>query len=173
MPKIFGVGLGFVMGAILASYFWINLPTQLWDGEWLGHNAPEKRLIFTPTLLKIAENSLLLGYGLENIDPVYQQYFQGIDFNTLNDPLPHTLKNLQIDRSHSYLLDLMLFSGIVGVGVYLVLVLTLVLRVRSQSLLTGLSIYLIWTQFHNQSIVHLIYFWWMVGLISKADIDKG
>ncbi|OGE66550.1 hypothetical protein A3H85_03380 [Candidatus Daviesbacteria bacterium RIFCSPLOWO2_02_FULL_40_8] len=167
-PKIVGLTLAFFLGFISATYFWINLSTQGWDQTWLIRNAPERRLLFMPTLLEVSKKSLLVGYGLENIGVAYQRHFQEMNFNTLNDPLAHALKNLQVDRSHSYLLDILLFSGILGLVSYLGLVVILIFKTKSQlPLLSSLMIYLIWTQLHNQSVVHLIYFWWLVGVVSQ------
>ena len=36
-------------------------------------------------------------------------------------------------------------------------------------LVFSLVLYLIWIQFQNQSVVHLIYFWLLVGMVDQSS----
>ncbi len=162
----------------------IILTGGLWKSEFskpLSSNNPdltresvEKRVYIWPQFIKIASEKPITGYGLENIGKSFSNYFienkHSIFEENLNiQPILISLKELYIDRTHNYLLDLMLFSGILGVGVWLLLVVLLFKKCRNKYLLTGLFTYLIWIQFQNQSIVHLIYFWFLVGAIDKSN----
>lgn len=85
------------------------------------------------------------------------------------NPVLISLKDLNIDRTHNYILDLLLFSGIFGVISYLMLVFLLLKKTKQRTLLVGLITYLIWVQFQNQSIVQLIYFWMLIGLVDSEN----
>ncbi len=184
-----------VLGAFLLS---INFSSGLWwsewvkpqDKEWLIHNSPEKRIFIWPVVWQLIKISPVTGYGLENIATVYSQYFINnkralFEENLLNvKPSFLSLKDLNLDRTHNYILDLLLFSGILGLLGWLGLIILLfkklvqkpygppLARLRGTSpsknvLIVCLVTYLIWIQFQNQSIVHLVYFWWLAGVIDK------
>lgn len=131
--------------------------------EWLIHNSPEKRVFIWPAIWQAISKRPLLGYGLENIPKAFPTY------------LPHErrpsafykLKDLVIDRSHNYVLDLLVFSGSVGLIIWLVLIIVLLREAKSKILLVGLIIYLVWIQLQIQSIVHLIYFYLIAGLLDQ------
>ena len=121
-------------------------------------------------------NPTTLGYGLENISSAFSSYFGRFNVNTLNSASFHGLKNLVVDRSHNYTLDLLFFSGILGFLAWIVLVWQLFRKIKSKVLLASLIIYLVWIQLQIQSVVHLMYFWLLVGLIDQEDswgLDEG
>lgn len=139
-------------------------------------NSVEKRVYIWPVLINLGLQNPYLGYGLENIGLVYSNYFvekKHILFEetpVVSDVLIR-LKDLNVDRTHNYILDLTIFSGIGGVFVWILLSTFLLKKILSKNislennvLLLGLITYLTWIQFQNQSIVHLIYFWFIVGL---------
>ena len=139
----------------------------------------EKRYYFWPILWQLVLQKPLTGYGLENIAPVFSQYFEKnkhtlFEENLKVQPYMFGLKDLNLDRSHNYILDLLLFSGILGFLVWIGFVLLLFKKLRQKThgrgknvLIVSLVIYLIWIQFQNQSVVHLMYFWLIVGIIDK------
>ncbi len=144
-------------------------------------NSVEKRAYIWPVLINLSLQKPFLGYGLENIAPSFTNYFierKHILFeetNSVSDVLIR-LKDLSLDRTHNYILDLMLFSGLFGVICWLLLVFALLKKILSSNitlendvLLSGLVIYLIWIQFQNQSIAQLVYFWFLVGMIDKDN----
>lgn len=145
----------------------------------LTRESVEKRVYIWPLGLKIASQKPFTGYGLENIGKAFSNYFEKnkhslFEENLKISPVLISLKELNIDRSHSYILDLLLFSGILGVLGWLGLLGALFKRLgqiyhgRGKNvLLVSLITYLVWVQFQNQSIVHLIYFWLLVGLIDQ------
>lgn len=141
----------------------------------------EKRYYFWPILWELILQRPILGYGLENIAPVFSQYFETnkhilFEENLKVKPYLFGLKDLYLDRSHNYILDLLLFSGILGLLGWFGLVIMLFKKLKQMSrdrgtnvLMVSLILYLIWIQFQNQSVVHLIYFWLIIGLV---DSDK-
>lgn len=142
-------------------------------------NSVEKRAYMWPVLIDIGLQKFALGYGLENIAPAFTDYFAVRkhqlfeETNAVSDVLIR-LKDLNVDRTHNYTLDLMLFSGILGVVSWCLLIFLILKKILSSKislendvLLLGLITYLVWAQFQNQSIVHLIYFWLLVGLINE------
>lgn len=140
----------------------------------------EKRYYFWPILGKLILERSIQGYGLENIAPEFLGYFEKnkhalFEENLKVKPFMFGLKDLNLDRSHNYILDLLLFSGILGLLVWLILVGLLIkklilspINAENTALLLGLFTYLIWIQFQNQSVVHLIYFWLLVGMIDRG-----
>lgn len=152
------------------------------DKQWLLENAPEKRIHIFSASLKLALNKPLTGYGLENINQGFSDYFKQnkhilFEENLKIEPALISLKDLNIDRTHNYILDLFLFSGILGTMSWILLVIFLMkklftskISLENSVILMGFVTYLIWVQFQNQSVVHLLYFWLLVGII---DIDKG
>ncbi len=139
----------------------------------------EKRYYIWPILGKLILEHPVTGYGLENIAPVFSEYFE-INKHTLFEenlkvkPYLFGLKDLNLDRAHNYLLDLLLFSGIFGVVCWAIIVFLLIKKLllskvtlENNVLWVGLITYLVWIQFQNQSVVHLIYFWLLVGLVDQ------
>lgn len=133
----------------------------------------EKRIYIIPVILDIYSRSPILGYGIDSINDLYKEHFA--DFKPeLNNypPLYFNLMNLTIDRSHSYFLDLIIFSGAIGLSAYLYL-LYLVFKSKAPGFLkTFIILYLVWTQFQVQSIVHLILFWAVIGIIDNSKKFK-
>lgn len=157
-------------------------PINLKDPD-LTSQSVEKRVYIWPESLQIILQKPLTGYGLENIRKAFSGYFEknkhAIFEENLNiSPVFISLKELNIDRSHNYLLDLWLFGGIGTILIWVLLICLLFRKLKqnwsgyqSKILLVSLITYLIWVQFQNQSIVHLIYFWLLVGLINQTEKD--
>ncbi len=145
------------------------------NNQWLIDNSPEKRVFIWPVIGQLIIQRPWFGYGLENTAQAYLEFFQQIDFNINSIPAYYSLKDLMVNRAHNYLLDLFLFAGILGVLAWLCLVLILVKRLIEKGdyrhknvLLVSLITYLVWIQFQNQSVVHLVYFWLLVGIIDQS-----
>ena len=142
----------------------------------------EKRYYFWPVLWELITEKPLTGYGLENIAPTFSNYFVTnkhilFEENLKIKPYLFGLKDLYLDRSHNFLLDLLMFSGILGLlgwlGLVVLLFKKLIQKVdgrRKNVLMVCLIIYLIWTAFQNQSVVHLIYFWLIAGLVNQDKV---
>ena len=131
----------------------------------------EKRVYIWPMAWQLFLQKPLAGYGLENIGQAFANYFEKnkhslFEENLRISPVLISLKELNIDRSHNYILDLLLFSGFPGFLVWVLMVVILIRKARG-ILLVSLLTYLVWVQFQNQSIVHLVYFWLLVGLVNQ------
>lgn len=135
-------------------------------------SSPERRYYIWPVMEEITKENFFRGVGLENIDEAWSNFFKKINWNSNRisgdyNPFIYSLKDLNVDRSHNSLLDVLLFSGIIGLGGYIGLIGVILRKIKSKVLLTSLLVYLVWVQFQNQSIVHLMYFWLLVGLIDR------
>lgn len=167
---------GYFSSGILSGEL-LNL--KLENNPDLTRQSVEKRPYIWEVALEIFKQEPVKGYGLENIGSAYINYFTEnkhaiFEENLKISPVLISLKDLNIDRTHNYILDLFLFSGILGAASWLLLNLILISKLirskvtlESSVLLTGLIVYLIWVQFQNQSVVHLIYFWLISGLVVK------
>lgn len=164
-----------ITGILIATYLsfkyssgliW-NEVTSLHQYKLLNYSA-ERRGYIWPIILDLISQKPIFGYGLENLSIIFSNY-------DVKLPYPfyfYDIKNLLVDRSHNYILDLAIFGGVISLGSWLILNLTLVLKNKNRFLFFALLIYLIWIQFQIQSIVHLIYFWLIVGLIDNLLSSK-
>lgn len=147
----------------------------------LTRESVEKRVYIWPIAWKLVLQKLYTGYGLENIGRSFSDYFTEnkhslFEANLKIFPVLISLKDLNIDRSHNYFLDLLLFAGILGLLAWIFLISLLFWKLGQMSsdrgknvLLVSLITYLIWVQFQNQGVVHLVYFWLLSGLIDLED----
>ncbi len=130
--------------------------------EWLVNNSPEKRVLIWNVISKLVFQRWLLGYGLDNIDTAYANYFAGLNFNSVTDPAYYSLKNIRVNRAHSYPLDILMFSGAVGFMAWLFLIYTCLKKARSWQRVF-LLVYLAWTLVQIQSTAHLMLFYFVLG----------
>lgn len=166
---------------IIAFLFFFLQSGMLWKEIWqpASTNNPdltkvsvENRVYIWPLSWQLILQKPLSGYGLESINTAFANYFEK-NKHDLN-PVLLSLKELDIDRTHNFLLDLLLFSGIMGLAMWLWLIWLLLKKAKNnQILLVSLITYLVWIQFQNQSLVHLIYFWLLVGLIDGSGKGKS
>lgn len=169
----------FASGIFWGEIFGLNLS----NNPDLTRESVEKRPYIWIVAKELIKQKPVLGYGLENINKAYSQYFKinkhKIFEENLNiSPVLISLKDLNIDRTHSYILDLLLFAGVGGLIGWSALIFLILKHIfiskktlEKSILLGGVITYLIWIQFQNQSVVHLIYFWLILGLTEKTDID--
>lgn len=147
----------------------------------LARQSIENRLYIWPQVVKIGLQKPF-GYGLENIDQAYSLYFQTnkytfFETNPNYSTILVQLTGLKLNRTHNYLLDLFLFSGWLSVFCWTSLIVILYLKIQKLNIpgrniyLVSLITYLVWVQFQNQSIVQLVYFWLLVGIIDSSDSD--
>lgn len=184
--------IGLIVSGIIIILLALKLSSATYGIVWSEFSRPitsnnpdltkesvEKRAYIWPQSFKIILQNPINGYGLENIGQSFFNYFEDnkhllFEENLKISPVLISLKELVIDRSHNYLLDLWLFSGVFGLLSWMFLVGLLFVKVgqiyhgRDKNvLLVSLVTYLIWVQFQNQSVVQLIYFWLLVGLIDQ------
>jgi len=131
----------------------------------------ESRLNLYQVFLKAQPNPLT-GVGLENQSKLWGEYFRSIDFNSNANSLYLELRHLNVDRGHSYFLDIYLSSGLVGLILYLILLIILLKTRTDPAIKVSLIIYLIYSSFHNLSIANLIFFWLLVGLIDNQFFKR-
>ena len=141
--------------------------------EWLIFNSPEKRVLIWPIFGELIGGKPLLGYGLENIPPAFDNFFDQVNFNRVTNPAYYSLRDLKIDRSHNLFLDLLMFSGILGLISWLILFVVSWKVIKNKTLKTVLGILFIWLLFQPPGIVQLLYFWTILGLVNQEYIDKG
>ena len=131
----------------------------------------ERRIYIYPVLLEEYFKSPLLGFGIDSINSRYKEHFAGFKPELKNyPPLYFNLMNLNIDRSHNYFLDLLVFSGVLGLSSYLYLIYQVFKKPAPSYLKIVLALYLIWVQFQVQSIVQLMIFWLVLGNVDKKII---
>lgn len=166
---ILGFGAIVIVFGIFSGIFVFNLlRTEIFEPQgqpWLIRNAPERRSYVWYVVADRILKRPLTGYGLENLEVAFSSYKvqSGSDF------APLSVKNLHVDRAHNYILDILSFSGILGLLAWGVLIWSLLKAPKPPVLAATLILYLLWVQVQNQSIVHLLLFWLVAGLISKRD----
>lgn len=135
----------------------------------------ERRIYIIPVLLEEYSRSPLMGFGIDSINSLYKGHFAGFKPELKNyPPLYFNLMNLNIDRSHNYFLDLLIFSGILGLAGYVCLIYFVFKKPAPSYMKVVLLLYLIWVQFQVQSIVQMIIFWLVLGIVDKkATVDTN
>ncbi|KKS12851.1 MAG: hypothetical protein UU67_C0039G0012 [Candidatus Daviesbacteria bacterium GW2011_GWB1_41_5] len=191
--KLFFWGGGILCAVILGGFLYLSGDTPsglIWQEFTLpqftrfdqfapADGAVEKRYYIWPIVWETIKERPILGYGLENIYPAWQKYFAVnyhafFEENLKQSSVLIRLKDLGIDRSHNYVLDLLVFSGVLGLLGWLGVVGLMLKKVKSWPIFASLILYLIWVQFQNQSIIHLIYFWLLAGIIDPdlVGVDR-
>lgn len=166
------ITIGFVVAVLLMSLFisfktsagliWFELGDTTTLG-WQNHYSPEKRIYIWPVIYSLIQKNPVLGYGLDSLEDIFPT---ALWIEGSKSPVTADLKNLIVDRSHNYILDLLFFSGVLGLASWIILNFLLFKKAKGV-LLTFLILYLIWSLFQNQSIVQLLLFWLTVGLIDE------
>ncbi len=161
--------------AIVTS-FWVGrviddeiLKPLSFKNPQLSNYSIERRLLIWQTSIDIFLQKPIAGYGFDSISDVFPTYTPS---ESLRETTYFGIKDLQLDRTHNYLLDLLFFSGVGGALSWILLIYFLFKTPSKIVLKETLALYLIWIQFQNQSISHLIIFWLLVGLIEKNLIKK-
>lgn len=172
------VGYGIViLSIVLLGYFSLNPLSNLvkkevympQQNQWLIDNAPEKRVLIWQTAVLVASEKLVTGFGLENIGEAISNFKPEKTY-----PAYFGLKELWVDRTHNYMFDLIFFSGIPGLLAWCLLVLFAAKKLwRRPVFFVSLLFYLVWVQLQNQSIVHMIYFWFLIGLSDQKKELTG
>lgn len=134
----------------------------------------ERRGYIWPVVTQLIIERPIFGYGLENLSQAFSSYkaprkLFGIDIIGADA--------LIVDRSHNLIMDLLIFSGVVGLAAFIYLLIQLLHKTKHKAAFTFLIVFLIWMMFQNPSAVHLVLLWLLVGLIdqkhSKSVVDKA
>lgn len=169
----------FISALILTGKFLVEKNAGLFYSEFiqpkdkyfLFRNSPERRGLIYPHIYELVLQKPFFGYGIDSLEVIFPQ-----KFNILHqtDPSFPALKSLLLDRSHNYVLDLLIFSGLAGFISWYLLIWVMIKRsFKNKVLLFFLLIYLVWIQFQIQSIVHLTLFWTAAGILNKTLVlDK-
>lgn len=170
--RILGTLAILVISGVLSGAFIFNLlRSEIFvpqDKLWLLRNAPERRSYIWYVVADRILNRPLTGYGLENL----QTAFSGYEHKGDTDIMPYSIKTLRVDRAHNYILDILSFSGVLGLLAWGMLLWNLLKSPKPLVLTSTLVLYLLWTQVQIQSVVHLLLFWLVAGLISKGEGNK-
>lgn len=158
---------GVVWQEIIEPQTLINVPSSR------PTDSVEKRFYIWPIFWTLINQKPFVGSGLETISIRFSDYWQVnkhsfFEINTRPSAVLIRLKDLEVNQTHNYLLDLLMSAGIGGLISWGVLVLLLVRKIHHWVIFYSLAFYLLWIQFQNQSIVHLLYFWLLLGITESG-----
>jgi hypothetical protein len=140
-----------------------------WNYHTPMYGNTQHRLYIWRAGLHLASFSPLTGFGLENIESAIPRIY---DFNHPHPPYYHELKDMTINRTHIYFLDLLLWGGAVATSLFIIILLITFITAKDQYQKVFLTIFFFWIIFQNLSIIHLLLFFLTLGLISKQSIDS-
>lgn len=160
---ISGLVLVPLLPSLLSSQVYKEFCQPLFQ-QWVIEDTAEKRVLIWPIIIDLIKSRPIFGYGLENMSSSFSAYPGFFDIEA-KPAYFHSLKNLIIDRSHNYSLDLLFFSGMLGLGSWMLVFWYGLSKSRNLVLIFTLLTYLAWAQIQNQSIVNLMMFWLILGLI--------
>ncbi len=146
--------LGIILAAgvmVSAVYWFFNIP--LTSNETIS-----RQRIYGRGLLAVTQRPIL-GYGLEN----YELAVAGIDYPFKIRPEYDAV----VDKAHNETLEILVSSGIVGLGIWLVIVfgtLRRFVKKRQYVFLVALLVFLIKAQTNVVSTMEYALFWILVGL---------
>ncbi len=174
---IFALIFGIMFSLTLSSgIFYDEIIRPITSSSRVNHEfSIERRAFIWPVVTQLVLQRPLLGYGLDNLGQAYATYeaprkIWGID--TIG------VSALVVDRSHNLILDLLIFSGVVGLCSFIYLLIQLLHHIKHGVAFAFIITFLLWMCFQNPSAVHLIFFWLVVGLIDqrhrlREKIDKA
>lgn len=120
-----------------------------------GTSIYENRTLFREIAIKYIREKPVFGWGMES-----QEYLYDKEFALREMPL----EGMIVDRSHNLFLDIALWSGLMGLGLFIVWLLFIVLEIvknNKYNKLPALSAFLIFSMFQPLGVVH----WLMLFVI--------
>lgn len=119
-------------------------------GVWQEREASpfENRWLIWNLGIKAALKKPVLGYGAEGVIEVYESKFQQLEM---------PLEDLIIDRSHNLFLDITLFSGLLGLVIFLKWFYESLKKIKEVWKFIGLVGFLIFSFFQPLGVVHWLY----------------
>lgn len=106
------------------------------------------------------------GYGVDNIEGVLTKFVTNREI---------ALSGLVVDRAHSLILDLWLWSGILGVLSFICWIVSIVWRyikrnkLKDWSLLAAIGGFIVFTAFNPASIVMWILLYWVLAMMDREE----
>ena len=167
------IKVAIVMGVLAMFFSILALPKVIqtefidpFNYTWLKVNNPEKRVYIWQVAISQGIKRPILGYGVDSFRDVYASYF----VDAPKEASYYSRKVLVVDRAHNYLLDLFVYAGVVGVALWLLLVGNTLIRLRKNRwLLLAFILYFLFVLVHPQSVVHLMFFWFLAGIAAKSE----
>lgn len=176
--RLFLAGLisSVIVFAILANLFptlifreWYRFKVDT-DSKWTAEN----RLAIVQKSLELIQQKPVSGYGLENFSLAFPKVIKANDLG---------LKDITVDSSHNFFLDLTVQTGLVGLGLFLMLLIvtfrmclryldTVTLEYKSyiKSSLAAAGAFLIIHQFSVISTGPMVLFWLSLGIIKGPSL---
>jgi O-antigen ligase len=133
-------------------------------GARVGEGGQERRVYFWVFIVDLIQKKPFFGYGMDNLKQVFPE---GLKDQNPKPPFYFTVKDLTVDRSHNYILDILVSGGLVTFFAWMAFLFILVASARSRWELLFLLMFFIYLQFQIQSIVHLVFFYTVAGLINR------
>src|SRR3990167_5697648 len=147
------------------SGIWYSEVVDPQTASWLQLHAPEKRIFIWQFAQRVILQKPLLGFGLDQVQVAFREYPAPLLPAVYRD----VLKDLYITRTHNYLLDLLIFGGLVSLLAWSGVIWQFFKRKTAPEFKEMMILYLIWSFWQNQSIVHLMIFWVFVGLSIRLN----
>ena len=122
----------------------------------------ENRAVYWKLGIQEFSKRPLLGYGLESTDIVYENAFRAIGIN---------LVDFMVDRSHNIILDIMLWSGSIGLvvfGIWIYSAVRLCTGICRYTVLVGLFAWILFAFFQPVGLVH-----WVLLILILYEINYG
>lgn len=132
---IFGLVIIFSIGIV---GFWQERNLSPFESRWLIWNLGFKAVLEKP----------IFGYGAEGITTAYDEQYQNID---------RPLADLAIDRAHNFFLDITLFSGLLGLAIFLKWLWESMRKIKEKWKLIGLVGFFCYSFFQPIGVVHWLY----------------
>lgn len=131
----------------------------------VGEEGQERRVYIWAFIVDLTRQRPIQGYGLDNLRFVFNQ---ALSWQNPKPAFYFTVKDLVVDRSHNYILDLLVFGGIPTLVTWLIAI-GLLWKKAGWPERFFLLLYLLWIQLQIQGIVHLAMFFVVAGLIQKRS----
>jgi O-antigen ligase len=135
-------------------------------GTRVGEDGQERRVYIWLFITDLIQQRPWTGYGLDNLVQVFPTAMNQLD---PKPPFYFTVKDMTVDRAHNYLLDLLISGGLLTFFAWIAWYFILVAKAKKRWELVFLGIFFIYIQFQIQSIVHLIFFYTIAGLINRTS----
>lgn len=135
-------------------------------GTRVGEEGQERRVYIWVFITDLIQKKPFIGYGLDNLSKVFPDALKEVN---PKPPYYFTVKDLTVDRAHNYILDIIVSGGLITFFAWMGLLFVLVSKSQSRWELLFFIILFIYLQFQIQSIIHLIFFYTVAGLINRYD----